>query len=59
VNDSLLEIISDTQSSSVTKVSPRNCELITDNGFSCLQGKRIFGNVSGNNANLENLDVVP
>ncbi|RIB23848.1 hypothetical protein C2G38_2170072 [Gigaspora rosea] len=36
-SDSLLEIISDTQSSSVTKVSLRNCELITDNGFDCLQ----------------------
>ncbi|RIB03067.1 hypothetical protein C2G38_2226131 [Gigaspora rosea] len=36
-SDSLLEIISDTQSSSVTKVSLRNCELVTDNGFDCLQ----------------------
>ncbi|RIA99893.1 hypothetical protein C2G38_1473899 [Gigaspora rosea] len=36
-SDSLLEIISDTQNSSVTKVSLRNCELITDNGFDCLQ----------------------
>ncbi|CAG8540281.1 1769_t:CDS:10, partial [Cetraspora pellucida] len=35
--DSLLEVISNTQSSSVTKVSLRNCELITDNGFGCLQ----------------------
>ncbi|CAG8581319.1 31497_t:CDS:10 [Racocetra persica] len=35
--DSLLEVISNTQSSSVTKVSLRNCDLITDNGFNCLQ----------------------
>ncbi|CAG8623934.1 19723_t:CDS:10, partial [Gigaspora margarita] len=47
-SDSLLEIISDTQSSSVTKVSLRNCELITDNGFDCLQDLRY----------LEYLDVM-
>ncbi|KAF0517374.1 RNI-like protein [Gigaspora margarita] len=47
-SDSLLERISDTQSSSVTKVSLRNCELITDNGFDCLQDLRY----------LEYLDVV-
>ncbi|CAG8462170.1 25147_t:CDS:1, partial [Gigaspora rosea] len=38
----LLEIISDTQSSSVIKASLRNCELIPDNGFSCLQDKEAF-----------------
>ncbi|CAG8832672.1 32908_t:CDS:2, partial [Gigaspora margarita] len=35
--DSLLEIISVTQCSSVTKVRLHNCELITDDGFDYLQ----------------------
>ncbi|RIB23850.1 hypothetical protein C2G38_2170081 [Gigaspora rosea] len=53
-SDSLLEIISDTQNSSVTKVSLRNCELITDNGFDCLQALQNLRRL-----NLDSVQLTP